>query len=95
MATEEFSHVLRQVRALQLDEQRRLLVELSQLVRQALEPRGIAKSGVLSSWMDWARACGTALIPTVISRRSDAGGMARAAQRSARRHRYGSRDLLH
>ncbi|HSH82928.1 MAG TPA: hypothetical protein VLA19_30720 [Herpetosiphonaceae bacterium] len=40
MVTEEFSHVLRQVRALQMDEQRQLLDELTQLVREASEPRG-------------------------------------------------------
>ncbi len=40
MATEEFTNVLRHVPALQVDEQRQLLYELSQLVRQASEPRG-------------------------------------------------------
>lgn len=40
MTTDEFRHLLRQVRVLHLDEQRRLLHELTQLVRHASEPGG-------------------------------------------------------
>ena len=78
MATDECTHVLQQVRALQPDEQRQLLHELTQLVRQASEPRGDRPPRSIVELDELGKACGKALSPIAIYRRSDAGGMARA-----------------